>query len=429
MSTPQKTALEINWKKNLFFVWLSQFLSLAGFGCCMPFIPLLLKDNLGVTDPRMQGLYVSIYYFAGMLSLCFASIFWGILADKFGRKIMLLRASYGAAIFYPLLAFAPNVAVLILIRFICSFFSGTVNPAQTLLVTTTPPNKHGFVLGTISTATTSGNMLGYMAGGFIVEYWGYTAAFLICGAVYLISGILIHIFVKENFQRPVKKPEELEKTQKVSKWESFKAQATTAIVWLLILFLVSGVARRIEQPFLAMQVLAINGPEKAALYTGWISAAAALGGVISGVLFGQLCDKFPPRKLLIPTLILSVIAHLIQAWAPSIAIFMLSRFFCFLVAGGIHPALQVLLSKVVPVEKKGTFFGWSQSVSTIGGIICAVITGSLSCLSDDNARWIFTMPALLFLIMIPLMLPAIKACMKEFICDPDATGKDLKKAS
>ena len=39
-----------NWKKNLFVVWLSQFLAMAGFGCCMPFIPLMLKQNLHIDD-------------------------------------------------------------------------------------------------------------------------------------------------------------------------------------------------------------------------------------------------------------------------------------------------------------------------------------------------------------------------------------------
>ena len=162
--------LQADWKRNLFFVWVSQFLALAGFGCCMPFIPLLLKDNLGIADDNVRGLYVAIYQFASMLSLCVGTSVWGILADKFGRKLMLLRASYCAAFLYPLLVFAPNFAMLVIIRFVASFFSGTVNPAQTLLVSNTPEEKHGFVLGTLSTSVWSGNMTGYLLGGFIAEF-------------------------------------------------------------------------------------------------------------------------------------------------------------------------------------------------------------------------------------------------------------------
>ena len=65
---------EINWKRNLFFIWLSQFLALAGFGMCMPFIPLFMREVLQV-DESMRGVYVSAFSFAGMTSLCVATAF------------------------------------------------------------------------------------------------------------------------------------------------------------------------------------------------------------------------------------------------------------------------------------------------------------------------------------------------------------------
>ena len=219
----------VNWKKNLVFVGISQFLAMVGVGCCMPFIPLLMRNSLHIVDDSIRGVFVSTYYLAGMISLCIATTVWGMLADRFGRKIMLLRASYGAAIFYPMLAFAPNVWVLIVIRFFCSFFSGTVNPAQTLLVSTTPSDKHGFVLGTLSTSTWSGNMLGYLAGGLIVHYFDYKTAFMTCGVIYLISGLLVHIFVREDFAPPIKQVNG-GKQEKVG--YKLRDLVTPAVVWL-----------------------------------------------------------------------------------------------------------------------------------------------------------------------------------------------------
>ncbi len=192
-------AIQRNWKRNLAVVWISQFLGLGGFACAMPFIPLLLRDNLGITDDAVRGFYVSAYYFCGMTSFTIALIVWGMLADRFGYKIMLLRACYTAAFCFPLLAFAPTVGVLLMIRFFTSFFSGTYNAAQTLLATTTPPEKHGFALGVLSSALWSGQMTGYMAGGLIVHYFGYTVVFICCGALYLCSALLVQFFVYDNF--------------------------------------------------------------------------------------------------------------------------------------------------------------------------------------------------------------------------------------
>ena len=52
-------AQTVNWKRNLWAVWLSQFLSLAGFGMCGPFIPLFIKDTLHITDDAERGACVA----------------------------------------------------------------------------------------------------------------------------------------------------------------------------------------------------------------------------------------------------------------------------------------------------------------------------------------------------------------------------------
>ena len=64
----------VNWKKNLLVIWLSQFLAMVGFGCCMPFIPLLLKENLHVDDDSIRGLYVSISYSLMLFQFLFTNI-------------------------------------------------------------------------------------------------------------------------------------------------------------------------------------------------------------------------------------------------------------------------------------------------------------------------------------------------------------------
>lgn len=420
MNNPAEPPLTINWKKNLVFIWISQFLAMAGFSCCMPFIPLLLRENMHITDDHVRGFYVSAYYLAGMVSLCIATAFWGILADRFGRKIMLLRASYAAALFYPLLALAPNFGILLLIRFICSFFSGTVNPAQALLVTTTPSDKHGFVLGTLSTSIWSGHMVGYLAGGMIVHYFGYNVAFFSCGLIYLISGILPHLFVNENFDCKREK-----KNCRKEKF-SFRELASPAVIWVLGMFLMVGIARRIDDPFVAMQVELVNGKADAAFYTGLTSAGAALGGFFSGILTGCLCDRFLPRKLIIPILIASSVASLAQALSINIEMLIVSRFLTYFAAGGLSPVLQVMLTKVSPPERRGTYFGWSGSLGTAGGIVCAFISGGLAYFS--GIRGIFIAAAVFFFLMIPLMIPTLRAMENELPCNPDNKEKGNSKS-
>ena len=398
------TVRPVNWKKNLAVVWLSQFLAMAGFGCCMPFIPLLLKDDLQILDDQVRGVYVSAYYFVGMVSLTVAYVIWGALADRFGRKIMILRASYTAAVFYPLLAFAPNVWVLLLVRFVSAFFSGTVNPAQTLLVTTAPPEKHGYVLGILSTALGSGHLVGYMGGGLIVEAYGYTAAFVTCGVVYFIGGLLVHLFAEEHFVRP-------DKPKKKARRPPFREIASPGVVWLMALFFLLGISQRITQPFVAMQVEFIMREGRIAFFTGVASAAAAVGGVLAGFLVGRLNERIPPGRLLIPVLALSAVSRLLQAYSIHIWMFVVAAFLMSVLTSMIQPLLQVMLSRITRIERRGAYFGWSASLSSCGGIVCSFISGTIAYFAD--VRGIFTASAVLLLLMAPMMLPTNRTCRKE----------------
>lgn len=420
LETAEMPNIHVNWKVNLFVIWLSQFLAMVGFGCCMPFIPLLLKENLHINDDSLRGLYVSIYYLAAMISLCIATTVWGMLADRFGRKLMLLRASYAAAIFYPLLALAPNFWVLATIRFVCSFFSGTVNPAQTLLIATTPSDRHGFVLGVLSTATSAGNMLGYLLGGLIVHYFGYTEAFFTCGAIYLTSGLLVHIFARDDFNVKLAAKKRAKSPYK------FRDVATPAVLWLLVLFLFSGVSNRLVQPYMAMLVEVVHSEFKeVAFFTGIASAAASLGGFFAGLIIGWLCDRLAPRKLLVPLLIVGGSFTMAMALSVDVKMLIATRFFAALATGGIHPVLQLMLTKITRSELRGTYFGWSGSVSTAGGIVCSFLGGSISYFS--GVRGVYIASASMLLLMLPILLPTVHAMKKEFVCDPDATGKELKK--
>lgn len=386
----------VNWKRNLAVVWLSQYLGLGGFACAMPFIPLLLRDRLGVTDDALRGAYVSIYNFLGLLSFTFSTVFWGMMADRFGYKIMLLRAGYAAALFFPLLAFAPSVGWLFAIRFATSFFSGTYNAAQTLLVCTSPSDKQGFVLGSLSTALWCGQMSGYMAGGLIVHYFGYTAAFVTCGGLYLTGTLLVHLFVQDNFHAaPVRK-------DAAGPGRSAGEIFTPVVLVLMGLFLLMGIARRIDEPFLAMLVEVVNGRPNAAFHTGVVSAAAALGGFLSGVTIGYLSDRVDSRKLLILLLILSVICTFLQAVSPGVGMLTGMRFLSYFFAGGLMPVMQVMLARNTDPGHRGTFFGLSSSINTAGGMICALLGGVIAFYF--NVRGILMAGAAIFVLMIPYSL-------------------------
>jgi DHA1 family multidrug resistance protein-like MFS transporter len=379
------------WKKNLFFLWISQLFVMSGLSAAMPFVPLFIKYKFNIVEEGKLGVAISLFTFFGLISFGIMAPVWGMLADKYGRKIMLFRASFMNAAIFPLMAFAPNLFVLILIRAVASAFSGTTTAAQALIVSTTPEDKQGFALSVLSTAVWSGHMIGYVLGGILVNYFGFTTAFLLCSILYVTSGLLI-FFVQEDF-KPV-----VQNTKKSGK-KSFKMERV--LLLLLMLFFLICFLRNLESPYLAVLVSNLTGDDKAAFWTGIISASAAVGGIISGVLFGYFTDKCKPMQLLTPSLLLFGVTLMMQGAAKSVTALIVARFFAYMAIGGAEPVLQTLLSKITPGNKRAAAFGYMSSARNAGMISSSLVAGGIIYFS--SVRGVFYISAVAFWLLIPFM--------------------------
>lgn len=386
------------WKRNLICTWIGQILSMAGYAAIMPFIPLFIRDKYHIADEKELGVWVSVLTFFGFLSFVFSTPVWGMLADKFGRKLMLLRSYYASVVLFPLLYFAPTVIWLVAIRFFISCFSGSVTAAQTLIVTTTPKEHQGLALGLLSTAVWSGNMIGLLTGSFFVDRFGYFWGFMSCGAMYLVGGAVTHIFVREHFAPP-------EKTVRKRSFRE-KIRKLPAAVWVvLVLFVTMSIARQLDVPYVSLFVSRIGPAEKAVRNTGFISLAAAAGGLLSGVVLGRLCDKFSPVLIAVPALLLSAVTMLVQAFSVNLWMLGEMRFAHYLTAGGLEPAFQSLLARLVPGNQQGTLLGVAASLRMVGVLLASALGGGLIALSG-SIRTVFIGSGVAFLLLLPLVFLA-----------------------
>ena len=184
------------------------------------------------------------------------------------------------------------------------------------------------------------------------------------------------------------------------------------------------VKKAVVQPYMALLVEAVHGFKGAAFYTGIVSAASSAGGFFSGLCIGWLCDRIAPRKLLLPILLFGTVATTAIALSHNVEMLILTRFLAAFAVSGIQPVLQLMLTKITRKELRGTYFGWSASVNTAGGIICSFLGGSVVWLT--GVRGIYMTAAIILALMIPLMLPAVRAMKKEYVVPPDATAENLK---
>ncbi len=400
-----------HWKRNVAMMSLSQVLVMAGFAAAIPFIPLYLKEHFGIVDEGERGLYMSMFYFFGMFAYGVFNPIWGSLSDRFGVKPMLLRGTFLTAIFFPMMAYATHVWMLIALRFITAACAGTTAASQTLLVKNTPEDKQGFALGMLTAAFWTGSMLGNVVGGLIVSFYGYEKTFWFCGILYFLAGIFV-LFAKDDYI-PERKVHASVQAKKIHRYRHSVLPGFTIGVWLLMLLtLLFGFARSFETPYIAMLVEQIIGLKTAAFWTGIISAFVSVGSMLSGIIIGYFSDRIRPLQLLIPVMAITCLTLFLQAWATNLWVFGISRTVMFFVFGGSSAVLMKLMSNTTPKRKRGAVFGYRSTAHNVGSMIASFFAGWVVFICKD-VRSAFYAAAILMLLLIPVSIWIIRRAMSQ----------------
>src|SRR3990172_8145735 len=142
------------WRRNVYAVAGAQFIALGGGNLVFPFMPFYVRD-LGVTDPGEVALWSGLLGTATGAGLFVFSLIWGSLADRFGRKPMLLRAYLGAMVTMTLQGLVQEVWQLVILRALQGVFVGTIPAATALIAAGTPRERVAYALGLLQMAVFS----------------------------------------------------------------------------------------------------------------------------------------------------------------------------------------------------------------------------------------------------------------------------------
>jgi len=146
------------WKKTLIICWIAQLFSIMGFGFVLSFAPFYLQE-LGVSDPAKIRIWAGLFSSASGVTMTLVTPFWGYLADRIGRKPMVLRAGLGGAIVLFAMGMAQTPWMLITLRLLQGVFTGTITAYLTLVISKTPKERVGLAIGLINSAVFAGNSI------------------------------------------------------------------------------------------------------------------------------------------------------------------------------------------------------------------------------------------------------------------------------
>jgi len=170
---------------------------MVGMNLVVPFLPFFIRD-LGITDSNELARWSGLV-FAGPFFLSFvATPLWGTLGDRYGRKVMVVRAIIGLGISQVLIGLSQDVVQLLVFRVVQGAISGFIAAALALVSTTTPREHTGYALGFMQSSTAAGMVLGPFVGGLLADLLGYRGIFFITATLCFIGGAVVALNVRES---------------------------------------------------------------------------------------------------------------------------------------------------------------------------------------------------------------------------------------
>jgi MFS family permease len=349
------------WKRNLWVCVFGSLTTIIAMTLLLPFLPLYV-EQLGVTNHAAIVQWSGVAYGATFLTAAFTAPLWGRLGDRYGRKLMLIRASLGMAVAMSLIGLSQNVYQLVGLRLLAGLLGGYSSGSMVLMATQTPRAQTAWALGMMSSGIMAGNLAGPLIGGVLPQLIGIRMTFLAAGAIIFVAFLATTFLIREE-PRP-------RRSGNVAQTAGFASVPDKApIIAMLITGMLLMFANMSIEPIITVYVAQIVAdPGHVTIVAGLVMSAAALGSIISASRLGKLADRIGHWTVIIGCLLVCAVLLVPQAFVTAGWQLIGLRFLMGLSLGGLLPCVATVIRHNVPERSAGSILGYSTSAQYVGQV-------------------------------------------------------------
>ena len=385
------------WKRNVYICTQSAFITSVGMSQLAPMLPLYIR-SLGVEDPGEVARWAGIIFAMNFVTLAVFSPIWGRLSDRYGRKIMCLRAVIWLAVINFGMGMAQNVYHLVILRLMQGALSGFLATAIPLVSSESPAHRAGWALGVFYTGQISGTLIGPLLGGWLAETVGFRHTYFVVAAFCLVSSLALM---------------GIHETRKASDTAAANASyrkafaslpRPTALFGVFVTTFTLQFSLMCIEPILTVYIAGLV-PESnhVALISGAVFSSAGFASALFGSRLGSVSDRIGAQKVLFYALLTACAVAVPQAYVTAPWQLGLLRFIHGIAVAGLMPSVNHLIKEFVPQEFLGRMYGVNQSFQFIGMSSGAIFGGFIA----EH----FGIPVLFFL-MASMLLASAGLCYK-----------------
>ena len=343
-----------------------QLVSMGAMEMSGPFWPVHLRQ---LTDSDTLFSFASVAVYVGpMLGILLTSAFWGRIGDRYGHKLMMIRALAGLTLTQLGLALFSDLWTILVLRFLQGACAGYIAPAQAYGVSIEVPSRRARLFALLQISTNVGSLLGAVVGGLILDhatfFWINLSAAALCAVCTVIAALTL-----PNVP-PVKK------TTAPSTGGTWQASALLPLLTVMGILLL---ARMLPQTSFALYVSTTFAVSNALV--GLCYGLLALGFILSATAWARHFEGRSQADSLrrLTWVVAGCIAlTALAGLTRNPLVFVIAYFVWGVLLGATTPVLMALVSKTADSAQQGHVLGIAQGTAQFASIVGICAGGLLS---------------------------------------------------
>lgn len=332
----------------------------------LPFLPAYVAE-LGAGSPQAVVQWSGVAFGATFLGAGLMAPVWGRVADRSGRKLILVRASLCMALAMGSIGLVQSVGQLVLLRLLAGLLGGYSSGAVVLVATQTPREKAGWALGTLSVGAMAGNLAGPLAGGVLPGLIGIRSTFYLAGGVIFVAFLLTLLLVREQPRPP-------RVAARGGSWAAVPDRRP--VVAMLGTAMLLMVATMSIEPIISVYVGPLVSPGSSVTFaSGLVMAASAFGSILAAPRLGRVADRVGAWRVVTGCLLASGLLLIPQAFVTAAWQLVGLRFLMGMALAGLLPAVNATIRHSVPDGVAGTMLGYAVSAQFAGQVAGPLLGG------------------------------------------------------
>ncbi len=387
MSVQVEAGDDGGWRRGVAAAAIGQLFSIIGFSCFFSFLPLFIQ-TLGIDSPQRAGIWAGVATFTQAIMVAIFSPIWGGMADRYGGKLMVLRALYGSSLVFIVLGFVQHVWHILVLFVVLGCLSGVNTAIVTMVSAITPRERMGTAIGICQTCVFVGASVGPAIGGVLADTFSYRAS-IRAGAIFMIiAGTTVFLGAREPRRIPAATG-----GQRVSPWSSIRGATLSRSLLLLIamIFLVQFSLQMLT-PVLPLFIQQLStSSSRVATLVGIVLGAGGVASAIGAIVSGRAADRYGRRRVLGWSTAGGALSLMLQVFATSIIPLAILRAVSGLFTGGLAASTNASIGELAPAGSRGAAFGIAGSAFSLGNAFGPLLGGLLA--AAVGPRFVFGLSA------------------------------------